>query len=204
MAEGRSSVAQCGRALVSAAPTGVTSGSAAVRRRQPRDVVASTSRILMAPSAPSCAARRRVMALRPAVPQVSMRTAVLMQLAFDAGVPSPKVLHVLKPDDDLGTGFIMQRVAGETIPRKILRDDEFADARPQTCPAMRRDPCRDPRTVRCKPAAASPHECRSRNRRICSASIDGFGWPRAGVPAGAALAARSRSRPVRARHFGAW
>lgn len=57
--------------------------------------------------------------------------AVLMQLAHDAGVPSPKVLHVLKPDDDLGTGFIMQRVAGETIPRKILRDDEFAQARPE-------------------------------------------------------------------------
>jgi aminoglycoside phosphotransferase (APT) family kinase protein len=57
--------------------------------------------------------------------------AVLMQLAYEAGLPSPKVLHVLKPDDDLGTGFIMQRVAGETIPRKILRDDEFADARPK-------------------------------------------------------------------------
>jgi aminoglycoside phosphotransferase (APT) family kinase protein len=57
--------------------------------------------------------------------------AVLMQLAHDAGVPSPKVLHVLRLDDDLGTGFIMQRVAGETIPRKILRDEEFADARPK-------------------------------------------------------------------------
>src|SRR4051812_19047768 len=57
--------------------------------------------------------------------------AVLMQLAHDAGLPSPKVMHVLKPDDDLGTGFVMQRVAGETIPRKILRDDEFAGARPK-------------------------------------------------------------------------
>jgi aminoglycoside phosphotransferase (APT) family kinase protein len=57
--------------------------------------------------------------------------AVLMRLAYAAGVPSPKVLHVLKPDDDLGIGFVMQRIAGETIPRKILRDDEFADARPK-------------------------------------------------------------------------
>jgi aminoglycoside phosphotransferase (APT) family kinase protein len=40
------------------------------------------------------------------------------------------VMHVLTPDDDLGTGFIMQRVEGETIARKILRDDEFAVARP--------------------------------------------------------------------------
>jgi len=56
--------------------------------------------------------------------------AVLMQRAYDAGVPSPKVLHVLQPQDDLGTGFIMARVEGETIPRKILRDEEFAQARP--------------------------------------------------------------------------
>ena len=56
--------------------------------------------------------------------------AVLMQRAYDAGVPSPKVLHVLQPQDDLGTGFVMARVEGETIPRKILRDEEFAQARP--------------------------------------------------------------------------
>jgi aminoglycoside phosphotransferase (APT) family kinase protein len=56
--------------------------------------------------------------------------AVLMQLARDAGVPSPRVLHVLRPQDDLGTGFIMQRVEGETIARKILRDEQFARARP--------------------------------------------------------------------------
>lgn len=57
--------------------------------------------------------------------------AALMRLAFDAGVPSPEVLHVLTPADDLGSGFIMARVAGETIPRKILRDAEFADIRPK-------------------------------------------------------------------------
>ena len=56
--------------------------------------------------------------------------AQLMQLAYEAGVPSPRVMHVLTPEDDLGTGFIMQRVEGETIARKILRDDEFAAARP--------------------------------------------------------------------------
>jgi aminoglycoside phosphotransferase (APT) family kinase protein len=55
----------------------------------------------------------------------------LMQLAYDAGVPSPRVLHVLQPQDELGIGFIMQRVEGETIPRKILRDEQFAQARPK-------------------------------------------------------------------------
>jgi aminoglycoside phosphotransferase (APT) family kinase protein len=57
--------------------------------------------------------------------------AVLMQLAHSTGVPSPRVLHVLQPRDELGTGFIMERVEGETIPRKILRDDQFASARPK-------------------------------------------------------------------------
>src|SRR5580698_5159466 len=36
--------------------------------------------------------------------------AVLMQLAYDAGLPSPQVLHVLNPEDELGTGFIMARI----------------------------------------------------------------------------------------------
>src|SRR6266568_8957772 len=56
--------------------------------------------------------------------------AVLMQLAHDAGLPSPRVMHVLTPSDGLGTGFIMTRIEGETIARKILRDAQFAKARP--------------------------------------------------------------------------
>jgi aminoglycoside phosphotransferase (APT) family kinase protein len=56
--------------------------------------------------------------------------ATLMQLAHDAGLPSPKVMHVLRPQDELGIGFIMQRIEGETIARKILRDEQFAKARP--------------------------------------------------------------------------
>jgi aminoglycoside phosphotransferase (APT) family kinase protein len=51
------------------------------------------------------------------------------RLAFEASLPSPRVLHVLTPEDDLGVGFIMQRVGGETIARKILREQEFAEAR---------------------------------------------------------------------------
>jgi aminoglycoside phosphotransferase (APT) family kinase protein len=57
--------------------------------------------------------------------------AVLMQRAYDAGVPSPRVLHVLQPQDELGSGFIMQRIEGETIPRKILRDSQFTQVRPK-------------------------------------------------------------------------
>ena len=55
--------------------------------------------------------------------------AVLMQQAFEAGIPSPRVRYVLSPQDGLGSGFIMDRVEGETIPRKILRDAQFTQAR---------------------------------------------------------------------------
>ena len=57
--------------------------------------------------------------------------ALLMQRAGEAGVPSPRVLYVLQPGDGLGQGFLMDRVDGETIPRKILRDAAFADLRPK-------------------------------------------------------------------------
>jgi aminoglycoside phosphotransferase (APT) family kinase protein len=41
----------------------------------------------------------------------------------------PHVLYVLSPDDELGEGFIMDFVEGETIPRRILRDEPYARVR---------------------------------------------------------------------------
>jgi aminoglycoside phosphotransferase (APT) family kinase protein len=55
--------------------------------------------------------------------------AALMQQACDGGIPSPRVRYVLRAEDGLGSGFIMERIEGETIPRKILRDAQFARAR---------------------------------------------------------------------------
>lgn len=55
--------------------------------------------------------------------------AELLRLAGAAGVPVPKVRHVLAPGDHCGRGFIMERLEGETIPRKLLRDAPFAQAR---------------------------------------------------------------------------
>jgi aminoglycoside phosphotransferase (APT) family kinase protein len=49
--------------------------------------------------------------------------------AYTRGVPTPEVLYVLRPDDNLGMGFLMRRIEGETIPRKILRDPEFSTVR---------------------------------------------------------------------------
>lgn len=63
---------------------------------------------------------------------VSLETeAKAIRLAAKAGVPVPPVPYVLAPEDDLGPGYIMGRIEGETIARKILRDDAFAEARPK-------------------------------------------------------------------------
>ena len=52
----------------------------------------------------------------------------LLKAAGEAGVPVPK-MH-LPGDDSLGAPFfIMERVDGETIPRRLLRDDAYTEAR---------------------------------------------------------------------------
>jgi len=56
--------------------------------------------------------------------------AKLIELAGRSGVPAPGIRCVLQPRDELGSGFLMDRIPGETIARKILRNDEFAEARP--------------------------------------------------------------------------
>jgi aminoglycoside phosphotransferase (APT) family kinase protein len=53
----------------------------------------------------------------------------VLRAAAAAGVRAPEVRFLLEPADELGAGFVMTRVDGETIPRKILRDDELAAAR---------------------------------------------------------------------------
>ena len=53
----------------------------------------------------------------------------LLQAAGAGGVAVPAVRFVVEDADDLGAGFVMSRVDGETIPRKILRNEEFATAR---------------------------------------------------------------------------
>ncbi len=57
--------------------------------------------------------------------------AALIGLSEKQNVPVPPVVKVLTDADGLGAGFVMRRVEGETIARKILRDDEYADARPK-------------------------------------------------------------------------
>lgn len=54
----------------------------------------------------------------------------LIRAADAAGVPVARIVASGAGDDALGTGYLIAEfVDGETIARKILRDDEFADAR---------------------------------------------------------------------------
>jgi aminoglycoside phosphotransferase (APT) family kinase protein len=54
----------------------------------------------------------------------------LLQAALRAGVPAPRVRIVLGPDDELGEATVTERVAGETLGRKINTDARFAAVRP--------------------------------------------------------------------------
>ena len=54
----------------------------------------------------------------------------LLEATAAAGVPVPRVRRLLEPEHGLGEGFVMDRVEGESIARRILRDDAYADARP--------------------------------------------------------------------------
>jgi aminoglycoside phosphotransferase (APT) family kinase protein len=55
----------------------------------------------------------------------------VMRAAVAAGVPAPRVRAVLEAADGLGAGHITERVAGETLGPRILRDARFAAAREQ-------------------------------------------------------------------------
>ena len=55
----------------------------------------------------------------------------VIEAARAGGVAAPRVVHVLNEEDGVGTGYIMERLTGQTIPRKILRDAEFDAVRPK-------------------------------------------------------------------------
>ncbi len=55
--------------------------------------------------------------------------AKLMSLAGDAGVPEPEVVLITEPDSAIGAGFVMTRVAGESLGGRIVRNEEFTEAR---------------------------------------------------------------------------
>lgn len=57
--------------------------------------------------------------------------AAVIETCRKAGVAAPRVRYVLKPEDDAGEGYVMERLSGETIARKILREREYDAVRPK-------------------------------------------------------------------------
>jgi len=55
--------------------------------------------------------------------------AIVIEAARAQGVAAPRVRYVLKPEDHAGVGYVMDRLPGETIARKILRDEAFDSIR---------------------------------------------------------------------------
>ena len=74
-------------------------------------------------------------ALRPDDPMLRLphvageADAALVMGAARAGVPVPRVRLVLEPEDDLGAGYLADRIDGETLGARIIRDQRFAHAR---------------------------------------------------------------------------
>jgi aminoglycoside phosphotransferase (APT) family kinase protein len=66
----------------------------------------------------------------PDVPSIGPEDeAAVLRAVVAAGVPAPPVRAVLEPADGLGRGFVMDRLPGETRPKKLLHDAAFAGAR---------------------------------------------------------------------------
>jgi aminoglycoside phosphotransferase (APT) family kinase protein len=69
---------------------------------------------------------------RPSEPGSVDREAAALTLAHSAGLPVPELLFTSRGAAGFGTaGMIMRRVPGETIARKILRDEKYERARGQ-------------------------------------------------------------------------
>lgn len=63
-------------------------------------------------------------------PAAMAAEAAVLRAAARAGVPVPTVVDSGAPDDGLETAFVvMERLPGETLPPRLLRRDEYAEAR---------------------------------------------------------------------------
>lgn len=59
-----------------------------------------------------------------------LETEAAVIAALSGRVPVPTLRYVLCPEDGVGRGFVTLNVRGETIARRILRDEQFAAIRP--------------------------------------------------------------------------
>ncbi|MFA7261385.1 MAG: phosphotransferase family protein [Caulobacter sp.] len=57
--------------------------------------------------------------------------AALIRAAAKQGAPVPEVLAICDPGSDVGEAYVMAAVEGETLGKRIARDDNFAAIRPK-------------------------------------------------------------------------
>ncbi|CAN5187280.1 phosphotransferase family protein [soil metagenome] len=56
--------------------------------------------------------------------------AALLGAVVPQGAPVPEVVRVCEPADGLGEAYVMRRLDGETLGKRIVRDEAFAGVRP--------------------------------------------------------------------------
>jgi len=56
--------------------------------------------------------------------------AALLAAVAPGGAPVPEVVHVCQPADGLGEAYVMRRLDGETLGKRIVQGDAFAGVRP--------------------------------------------------------------------------
>ena len=114
----------------------------------------------------------------------------VLRAAHDAGVRAPSVRFVLGADDGLGAGFVMDRIEGETVARRILRDDAYAARAPASRPRGRHAGRGDPR----RPDRRAPFAARARAHRAARPVSGGARHVRGAAPRLRARAAAPRPR----------
>jgi aminoglycoside phosphotransferase (APT) family kinase protein len=57
--------------------------------------------------------------------------AALLAVVAPQGAPVPEVVRICTPADGLGEAYVMRRLDGETLGKRIVRDDTFAEVRPR-------------------------------------------------------------------------
>jgi aminoglycoside phosphotransferase (APT) family kinase protein len=55
--------------------------------------------------------------------------ALVQQVAWRHGVPTPHIVWILEPGDGLGDGYVAERIDGETLGKRIVSAPELEDAR---------------------------------------------------------------------------
>ena len=55
--------------------------------------------------------------------------AKIQKIVKEYGAPVPEIIMEFSEGEEIGEGYVMQSVGGETIPRKILRDDSYENIR---------------------------------------------------------------------------